>query len=135
MFDVFIFAGVNFLVSRKPTAICHQRTAISSRLPRGSLPRQDKLCYLRILYQTQISSGPGCSVRVGLPSLYSQGLSPWTGTGLMGFTPDGYDVLPGRQIATVVSALAKASHVLAIDGHDKGQIFPKIRDPVNEHAT
>jgi hypothetical protein len=53
----------------------------------------------------------------------------------MGISPDGYDVLAGRQIATVVSALAKGSHVLAIDGHDKAQILPKIRDPVNEHAT
>jgi hypothetical protein len=53
----------------------------------------------------------------------------------MGFSPGGYDVLPGRQIATVVSALAKASHVLAIDGHDKAQILPKIRDAVNEHVT
>jgi hypothetical protein len=67
--------------------------------------------------------------------LYGQGLSPRTGTGLIGISPGGYDVLPGRQIATVVSALGKASHVLAIDGHDKGQILPKICDTVNEQMT
>jgi hypothetical protein len=54
---------------------------------------------------------------------------------LTGITPDGYDVLPGRQVATVVSAFGKGSHVLAIDGHDKAQILPKIRDAVNEHVT
>jgi hypothetical protein len=53
----------------------------------------------------------------------------------MGISPGGYDVLPGRQIATVASALAKASHVLAIDGHDKAQILPKIRDPSNDQTT
>jgi hypothetical protein len=53
----------------------------------------------------------------------------------MGINSGGYDVLPGRQVATVLCALAKASHVLAIDRHDKGQILPKIRDPVNEHVT
>src|SRR4030095_6658917 len=99
--------------------------------------RAKKMCghSLLVPQQPQIPSRPGCRVGVGLPSLYSQGLSGHTGTGLMGFTPGGYDVLPGRQIATVVSTLAKASHVLAIDGHDKAQILPKIRDPVNEHVT
>jgi hypothetical protein len=104
-------------------------------LLRGSLPRQDKLSFLLVPYQTQIPSRPGCRIGVGVPSLYGQGLSARTCTGLMGISPDGYDVLAGRQIATVVSALAKGSHVLAIDGHDKAQILPKIRDPVNEHVT
>jgi len=70
-----------------------------------------------------------------MSSLYSQGLSPRTGTGLMGISPGGYDVLTCRQVARVASALAKASHVLAIDGHDKAQILPKIRDPSNDQMT
>ena len=135
MFDVFISVESSFFVGREPLPVFRRRTAISGMLLRDSLFRQDILSCLRIPYQNQIPSRPGCGIAVGLSSFYSQGLSPRTGTGLMGFSPGGYDVLSGRQIATVVSALAKASHVLAIDGHDKGQILPKIRDPVNEHVT
>jgi len=53
----------------------------------------------------------------------------------MGISPGGYDVLTCRQVARVASALAKAPHVLAIDGHDKAQILPKIRDPSNDQMT
>jgi len=53
----------------------------------------------------------------------------------MGLSPGGYDMLACRQVATVASALGKASHVLAIDGHDKAQILSKIRDPSNDQMT
>ena len=51
----------------------------------------------------------------------------------MGISPRGYDVLTRRQVTRVASALAKASHVLAIDGHDKAQILPKICDSSDDH--
>jgi hypothetical protein len=51
----------------------------------------------------------------------------------MGISPGGYDVLTCRQVTRVASALAKASHVLAIDGHDKAQILPKICDSSDDH--
>jgi hypothetical protein len=121
----------SFLVSR--TLIFHQRTAIPSMLTPGSLPRQDKLFDLLIPYQNQIPARPGCSIGVSLASLYSHGFFPGTGTGLMGISPGGYDVLTCRQVARVASALAKASHVLAIDGHDKAQILPKICDPSDDY--
>jgi hypothetical protein len=70
-----------------------------------------------------------------MAGFYSQSLSPRTGTGLMGISPGGYDVLAGRQVATVVSAFGKASHVFAINGDDEAEIAPKICDPVNEHMT
>jgi hypothetical protein len=133
IFGVIIFAGVIF--SRWPQAggNCRQHTTISSTLLRESLPRQDKLSYLRISYQNQIPSRPGCSERVSVASLYSHSFFSGTGTGLTGIAPDGYDVLTCRQVARVASALAKASHVLAIDGHDKADIFPKICDPIDDH--
>jgi hypothetical protein len=52
----------------------------------------------------------------------------------MGISPDGYDVLPGRQVATVVCALGKGSQVFAINRDDKAQILPKICNPVNEQT-
>jgi hypothetical protein len=70
-----------------------------------------------------------------VPSLYGHGLSPRTGTALIGINPGGNDVLTCRQIATVISALGKASHVLAIDGHNKAQIGAKVCDPINEQTT
>jgi hypothetical protein len=56
-------------------------------------------------------------------------------TGLKGFNPDDNDVLACRQVATVTSALGKASRILAINGHYKAEIAPKICDPVNEQMT
>jgi hypothetical protein len=44
-------------------------------------------------------------------------------------------VLACRQVAVVVSALTKASYVLAIDGQDKEEIGPKIWHPVNQQMT
>src|SRR5437667_12794495 len=91
--------------------------------------------YLPVPYQNQILSRPGCGKGVGLPSLYSQGFSPRTGTGAVGIDSGGKAVLACRQIAVVVSALRKASYVLAIDGQDKAEIGPKIWHPVNEQMT
>jgi hypothetical protein len=56
-------------------------------------------------------------------------------TGLKGINPDDNHVLACRQVATVTSALGKASHILAINGHHKAEIAPKVRDPVNEQMT
>src|SRR5947208_13510137 len=88
--------------------------------------------YLVVPYQSQILSRPGCGKGVGLPSLYSQGFSPRAGIVTVGIRSGGNDVLTCRQVAVVVSALTKASYVLAIDGHDKEEIGPKIWHPVNE---
>src|SRR5437588_8866718 len=90
---------------------------------------------LLVPYQNQILSRPGCGVGVGLPSFYSQGFSPRTGTGTVGIRSGGNDVLACRQITVVVSALCKASYVLAIDGQDKAEIGPKIWHPVNQQMT
>jgi hypothetical protein len=70
-----------------------------------------------------------------LPSFDVQSFSRRTGTGLIGINPGDNDVLACRQIATVVSALGKASHVLAVDGQNKAEIAPKVCDPVNEQMT
>src|SRR5436190_23889800 len=91
--------------------------------------------YLVVPYQSQILSRPGCGIGVGLPSLYSQGFSPRTGTGTVGINSSGNYVLTCRQIAVVISALSKTSYVLAIDGQDKEEIGPKIWHPVNEQMT
>jgi hypothetical protein len=53
-------------------------------------------------------------------------------TGLKGINSGGNDVLTCRQVATVLSALGKAPHVLAIDGQDKAEIAPEISDPSND---
>src|SRR5436190_10248957 len=94
MFDVFIFAGVIFLVSRKLAIIFPPPTATSSMLPGDSLPRQDKLFYLidwhrltLVLYENHIASRPGCGVGVCLPSLYRQGFLRRASTGLKGINP------------------------------------------------
>jgi hypothetical protein len=50
----------------------------------------------------------------------------------IGINADGNLVLACRQVATVISALAKASHILAVNKHDKAEIAPEVRDPVNE---
>ena len=107
--------------------------AISGMLLPDGLPRQDKLCYSVPFYQLQIPSRPGCCVDVSLPTLNIQGLFPRTGTGLTGISPDGYDVLSCRQVATIIITLAESSDVLAIDGNDKTQILPETRHPVNKH--
>ena len=91
--------------------------------------------YLMVPYQNQIRSRPGCSVGVGLPGFYSQGYSPRTGIVKVGIRSGDNDVLACRQIAIVVSALSKASYVLAIDGQDKEDTGPKIWHPVNEQMT
>jgi hypothetical protein len=67
--------------------------------------------------------------------LYSQGLSSWALPARIGVTPDDNDVLTCRQIATVISALGKASHIMAINGHDKAEIAPEVCDTVNEQMT
>ena len=93
-FDMFIFAGDIFLVSRKLAPIFRQRTAVPSMLLRDSLPRQDKLSYLidwhrltLVLYENHITSRPGCGVGVGVSSLYRQGFSRRASTGLIGIDP------------------------------------------------
>src|SRR6184192_4891248 len=91
--------------------------------------------YLVVPYQNQIRSRPGCGVGVGLPGFHSQGFSPRTGTGAVGIDSGGKAVLACGQVAVVVSALSKASYVLAIDGQDKEQIGPKIWHPVNQQVT
>ena len=122
MFDVFISLESTFLVSRMLVPISRQRTAIPSMLLRDSLPRQDKLSYLidwhrltLVLYQSHIPSRQTCGKGIGLPSFDVQSFSRRSGTGLIGINPGCNDVLACRQVATVVSALGKASHVLAID--------------------
>ena len=70
-----------------------------------------------------------------MPSLYSYGFSRRTLTGLIGINPGDNVVLACRQVAAVVSALGKASHILSIDGHGKTETAPKIWDPVYEHMT
>jgi hypothetical protein len=67
--------------------------------------------------------------------LYSYGFSPRTLTGLKGINAGGNYVLACRQVATVLSALGKAPHVLAVDGQDKAEITPKICDPSNDQMT
>jgi hypothetical protein len=67
--------------------------------------------------------------------LYSQGLSSWALPARIGITPDDNGVLTCRQIPTVTSALGKASHIMAINGHYKDEIASKVRDPVNEQMT
>jgi hypothetical protein len=57
------------------------------------------------------------------------------GTGLIRINPGGNDVLTCRQVATIASALGKASYVLAIDRHDKAHIAPEICHPVNKQLT
>jgi hypothetical protein len=53
----------------------------------------------------------------------------------IGINLDGNGVLACRQVATIASALGKASHILAVNKHDKAEIAPKICDPVNEQMT
>ena len=57
-----------------------------------------------------------------MPGLYCQGLSSWALPARIGISADNNDVLTCRQITTVISALGKASHVLAINRHDKAEI-------------
>ena len=68
-----------------------------------------------------------------MASLDSHSFFTGKGTGLTRIAPDGYDVLTCRQVTRVASALAKASHVLAIDGHDKADTFPKICHPRDDY--
>src|SRR5439155_18149503 len=70
---------------------------------------------LRVSYQNQIPSRPGCSIGVGLSSLYSHGFFPGPATSAIGINSGDKNVLACRQVARVASALGKASHVLAID--------------------
>src|SRR6266480_3958250 len=96
-----------------------------------------KMCRhsLTVSYQNQIPARPGCGIGVGLSSFYSYCFSRRTLTGLIGINSGGNYVLACRQVAAVVSALGKASHVLSIDGHGKTETAPKIWDPVNEQMT
>src|SRR5437762_3256746 len=96
-----------------------------------------KMCRhcLLVPYQDQPLSRPAYGIGVGLASCYSQRFSPRAGTDLIRINSGGKDVLACRHVAIVVSALGKASHVLAIDGQDKAEIAPKICDSVNEQMT
>ena len=91
--------------------------------------------YLPVTYQNQVLSRPGCSIGISLASFYSHSFFPGTRISLIGINPDGEDVLACRQVAVVVSALTKASYVLAIDGQDDEEIGPKICHPVNQQMT
>src|SRR6266478_7561804 len=90
---------------------------------------------LPVSYQNQIPSRPGRGIGVSLPSLHSQGFSARTLTGLKGISSGDNDVLSCGQVARVVSALRKASHVLSIDRQHKAEIAPKICDPRNDQLT
>src|SRR5882672_11913217 len=92
-----------------------------------------KMCRhsLWVPYQNQISARPGCCIGVGLPSFYIYGFSPRTLTSLKGSNSGGNDMLACRQVASVISALGKASHILAINRHDKAEIASEVCDPVN----
>src|SRR5206468_11982595 len=120
----------SFLVGRKLVPVSWRRTAISRMLVRVSLQRQDKLSYLRVPYQNQLLSRPCCSVGVGLPGFYGQGFSCRTFTAGIWVTSRRKSVLACRQVAIVISALGKASHVLAINRHDKAQIRSEVCDPI-----
>src|SRR5215510_14616076 len=118
MFDVFIFAGVIFLVSQRLAAILRQHSAIPSSVSGDSLSRQDKLsCLIQwhrltlVLYQSHAPSRLACGIGIGLPSFYVQSFSRRPDTGFIGTNPSGNGVLACRQIATVMSALGKTSHV------------------------
>jgi hypothetical protein len=59
----------------------------------------------------------------------------WVLPARVGINTDGNRVLACRQVATVASALAKTSHILAVNKHDKAEIAPEVCDPVNEQMT
>jgi hypothetical protein len=59
----------------------------------------------------------------------------WVLSARIGINADGNLVLTCRQIAAVTSALAKASHILAVNKHDKAEIAPEVCDPVNQQMT
>jgi len=104
-------------------------------LVRVSLQRQDKLSYLRVPYQNQLLSRPCSSVGVGLPGFYGQGFSRRTLTTRIRIYPGRKGVLACRQVAIVISAFSKASHILAIDRYDHAQIGSEVCDPINDHMT
>ena len=54
---------------------------------------------------------------------------------MIGINPGDNGVLACRQVATVASALGKASHILAINGQDKAEMDPEVCDPINEQTT
>jgi len=68
-------------------------------------------------------------------SLYSHGLMSWPLPARIGINADLNRVLACRQVATIASAFAKASHILAINIHDKAEIAPEVCHPGNEHMT
>jgi len=59
----------------------------------------------------------------------------WALPARIGINADGNRVLACRQVATIASALGKASHILAINIHDKAEIGPEVCDPINEQMT
>jgi hypothetical protein len=59
----------------------------------------------------------------------------WVLPARIGINADGNLVLACRQVATIASALGKASYILAVNKHDKAEIAPEVRDPVNEQMT
>ena len=70
-----------------------------------------------------------------MSSLYSYGFLSWALPARIGINADGNRVLACWQVATIISALGKASHVLGINIHDKAEIGPKVCDPVDEQMT
>ena len=141
-FDVFI-SRWSYLFSLAVSRRHFEPTqAISSMLLRDSPSRQAKLSYLidwhhltLVPHQSQTLSRPGCSVGICLPCVYCQGQSSWALPARIGISGDDNLVLTCRQIATVTSAFGKASHILAINRHDKAEIAPEVCDPVNEQMT
>src|SRR5262249_60252654 len=118
----------SFLVGHKLVPILRHRTAISSILLGDSLSRQDKLsCLIQwhrltlVLYQSHAPSRLACGIGIGLPSFYVQSFSRRPDTGLIGTNPSGNGVLAWGQVATVMSALAKTSHLSPIDLEDKDE--------------
>jgi len=101
---------------------------------RVSLQQQDKLSYLRVPYQNQLFSRPGCSVGVGLPGFYGQGFSRRTFTARIRIYPGRNGVLTCRQGAIVTSTFVEASHELVIDRNDKAQISSKVCDTTEDHV-
>jgi hypothetical protein len=122
MFDVFISLASSFSLAVRWRRFSASHSAIPSSLLGDSQPRQAKLSYLidwhrltLIPHQSHFSSRQACGKGIGLPSFDVQSFSRRTGAGLIGINPGGNNVLACRQVATVVSALGKSSHILAID--------------------
>src|SRR5262245_19595542 len=111
-----------FSVTESWRQFSDSHSAIPGSLPGDSPPQQDKLsCLIQwhrltlVLYQSHTPSRLACGIGIGLPSFDVQSFSRRPDTGFIGTNPSGNGVLACRQIAAVMSALGKASHVFAID--------------------